>query len=155
MSLALLRDERDLVWLALSDVQRATSDVVFDVSFLAREQPGETPAPFLTASGYREPVAGIRSLLEGLGEAVGGDLTAMRHDPITDGLSLELKARGAPPNLTFEIVLWLDLTGMGPALRARGARGRHQSGLRIFVTRASLEEFRSQLFALALGDEDV
>lgn len=152
MSMALLRDERDLLWLALSDVRREGRDVIFDVSFLAREEPGESPVPFLTASGYREPAVGLLSLLEALGEAVGGDLTAMRHDPITDGLSFELKARGEPPRLTFEIVLWLDLTRMGAALRARGARGRHQSGLRMYVTRAGLEEFRERLSDLVVGE---
>jgi hypothetical protein len=146
---AILRDERDLLWLVLDDVRRQGGDVLYDVHFLAREAVGEPPAPFLSAGAYREPVEGMASLLEALAGAVVGEVRALRHDPITDGLSLEVKAQGEPGDLRFEVVLWLDLTRMGPALKARAVRGRHQSGLRFVATQAGLEQFREALFSLA------
>jgi len=146
---AILRDERDLIWLVLDDVRRIGGDVLYDVHFLAREAIGEPPAPFLSAGSYREPAAGLTGLLDGLAGAVVGDVRALRHDPITDGLSLELKFRGEASDLRCEVVAWLDLTRMGPALKSRAVRGRHQSGLRFFATRAGLEEFRDTLFSLA------
>jgi hypothetical protein len=147
--LAILRDERDLLWLAFSDLSRHGGDVLFAVHFCAREEPGEPPTPFLSAAAYREPVEGMLHFIDELGLAVAGDVSALRYDPISDGLSMELKAHGRGADLTFEVVLWLDLTRMGPAMKARAVRGRHQAGLRMHVTRAGLEAFRESLFALA------
>lgn len=149
MTTAILRDERDLLWLVLDDVRREGSDVLHDVHFLARNEPASPPEPFLSARGYREPASGFDTLVENIGHAVGGEASALRHDPIADGLSVELKAQGSGQGLCFELVAWLDLTRMSPALKARGNRGRHQSGLRMVVTRAALESFRSELFLLA------
>lgn len=147
--IAILRDERDLLWLALSDVSLHGNDILYDVHFCAREEPGEAPTPFLSAAGYREPIEGMRHFIEELGHAVAGEVTALRHDPIADGMSVELKATGQGEDLTFQVVLWLDLTRMGRAMKARAVRGRHQSGLRMHVTRAGLEAFRDSLFTLA------
>ena len=149
MSMAILRDERDLLWLALSEIRREQDDCVFDVHLLARDEPTEVPSPFLSGCGYREPLPGLAGLLSSLAEAVVGEVSALRHDPIGDGLSLELKARGEGSTLSFEVVLWLDLTRMNRARTARATRGRHQVGMRMFVTRAALEEFRSSLSILA------
>ncbi len=149
MSTAILRDERDLLWLVLDDVHRVGSDVLYDVHFLARNEPAEPPEPFLSTRGYREPAEGFDSLVENIGHAVGGEASALRHDPIADGMSVELKAQGSGQDLCFELVVWLDLTRMSRALKARGHRGRHQSGLRMVVSRADLESFRSELFLLA------
>ena len=149
-AMAILRDDRDLLWLALSLVECTEEDLVFDVHLLARDEPGESPVPFVTACGYREPLVGIRALLEDLAGAVRGDVTALRHDPISDGLSIELKAQGAP-DLGFEVVLWLDLTRMGRAMRARASRGRHQGGLRFFCDRTALEAFRADLASFLVG----
>ena len=150
--MAILRDDRDLLWLALSMVERTDSELVFDVHMLARDEPDEAPVPFMTACGYREPLAGIRSLLDDLGGAVSGEVTALRHDPISDGLSIELKAQGSP-ELGYEVVLWLDLTRMGRAMRARASRGRHQSGMRFFCGRAALENFRADLASFVAGPQ--
>ncbi len=152
-SMAILRDERDLLWLALSEVRAQGDDIWFDVHFLARDEPGEPPEPFLSTCGFREPRAGLRELLRNLAGAVTGDVSAIRHDPIAEGLSMELKARGGPSDLVFEIVLWLDLTRMSRAMKARAARGRHQAGLRMFVRRDALEEFRAALFTLAFSGD--
>ncbi len=153
--LAILRDERDLLWLLLSDVRRHGADLVFDVALCAREEPDEPPVPYLTAAGYREPLPAVRHFLDELAAAVTGEVSALRHDPVTDGFSMELKASGAGRDLTFETVMWLDLTRMGRAMRARAVRGRHQSGLRMHVTRDALESFRESLFALAFGADEV
>lgn len=149
--MAILRDERDLVWLTLSGLERRGPDVVYDVHFMAREQPTEPPEPFLSGYGFREPIEGLTQLIEHLGEAVAGSLTALRHDPIADGLSIELKAggQGNPPQ--FEVVTWLDLTRTSRALKARAVRGRHQVGIRMFTDRDRLEEFRAGLIALAIS----
>ncbi len=148
-TMAILRDERDLLWLTVSGVGRRGNDLRYDVHLLARDEPTEPPEPFLSGYGFREPVAGLAHLVTHLGEAVSGTLTALRHDPIADGLSIELKARGHGDRSSFEVVVWLDLTRTSRALKARGSRGRHQVGLRMFTSRARLEEFRAALFALA------
>lgn len=152
--MAVLRDERDLLWLAVSGLERRGSDVLYDVHLLARDEPTDPPEPFLSGYGFREPMAGLSRLVEHLGEAVVGTLTAMRHDPITDGLSLELKAGGQGNPPSFQVVAWLDLTRTSRALKARAARGRHQVGLRLFTTRERLEEFRADLIALANSPTD-
>jgi hypothetical protein len=155
MTTAILRDERDLLWLIVdtSEAPASPSDVRYDVHFCAREEPGEPPEPFLSAAGYSEPRAGLASLVENIGHAVSGNASALRHDPIADGLSIELKARDGGPDPSFEVVVWLDLTRMSRALRARGTRGRHQSGLRMIVRRSGLEAFRAALFLLASESE--
>jgi len=153
-SMAILRDERDLLWLALSVVERTDQHLVFDVHMLARDEPEEPPVPFMTACGYREPLEGIRGLLDDLAGAVSGEVTALRHDPISDGLSIELKALGAV-ELGFEVVLWLDLTRMGRAMRARASRGRQQSGLRFFCGRAALDDFRADLASFVVAPQDL
>ena len=150
--IAILRDDRDLLWLALSVTERTDTDLVFDVHMLARDEPQEAPVPFLTACGYREPLTGLRALLDGLAGAVSGEVSALRHDPISDGLSFELKAQ-ATAELSFEVVLWLDLTKMGRAMRARATRGRQQSGLRLFCGRAALDDFRADLSAIVVGQQ--
>ena len=150
--MAILRDDRDLLWLALSAVECTEQDLVFDVHMLARDEPGEAPVPFLTACGYREPLAGIRGLLDDLAGAVSGEVKALRHDPISDGLSIELKAQ-ATAELGFEVVVWLDLTRMGRAMRARASRGRQQSGMRFFCGRAALEDFRADLASFVVGPQ--
>ncbi len=152
MTTAVLKDERDLLWLVLDGVEPSRGGVTYDVHFCAREEPGEPPEPFMSAAGYFEPAEGFGSLVENLGHAVSGAASALRHDPIADGLSVELKARHGGPDPSFEVVLWLDLCGMSPALRARGHRGRHQAGLRMIVRRSALEAFRSSLFLLASDD---
>ncbi len=149
MSPAVLRDERDLLWLLIDDVTVRGADVLFTVHFLARDEPGEPPVPFVSAGPYREPLVGLQSLLDGLGHAVAGGVRALRHDPIADGLSIELKAQGESAEDGFAVVLWLDLTRMGRALKARASRGRQQAGLRMYVSRAALEAFRADLEALA------
>lgn len=153
MTTAILRDERDLLWLVLDELEVHGGTVRHAVHFCARDEPGEPPEPFLSAGRYQEPLDGLQSLVENIGHAVSGEATALRHDPVADGLSLELKARERGSEPTFEVVLWLDLTRMSRALKARGVRGRHQSGLRMIVTRSALEAFRSTLFLLASGEE--
>jgi len=143
LAMAILRDERDLLWLAISMNELNERELIFDVHMLARDVPEEAPVPFLGVFACREPLAGLRGLLEDLGGAVSGEVTALRHDPISDGLSIELKAQQGGSG--FEVVVWLDLTRMSPAMKARASRGRHQSGLRFFCTRAGLEDFRAQL----------
>ncbi len=152
MTTAILRDERDLLWLVV-EAEAHGGDVLYDVHFCARDEPGEPPEPFLSAPGYREPAPGLQSLVENIGHAVAGTASALRHDPIADGLSVELKARDGGPDPSFELVLWLDLTRMGRALRARGTRGRHQAGLRMIVRRSALEGFRAALFLLASPED--
>jgi hypothetical protein len=150
--MAILRDERDLLWLALSNLSRQGGDLIFDVHLLARDEPTGPPTPFLSGRGYREPISGISGLLRSLDEAVSGELSAMRHDPIQDGLSFELKAAPGGQDPSFEVVLWLDMTRTGRAMKARATRGRHQAGLRLFTTREQLEEFRAGLFSLAFSE---
>ena len=142
-AMAILRDERDLLWLAISISERSDRDLIFDVHMLARDEPDEAPVPFLSGFGYREPLAGLRALVDDIGGVVSGDIKAMRHDPISDGLSIELKAQRGVDG--FEVVVWLDLTRMSRAMKARATRGRQQSGLRFFCGRAGLEDFRAQL----------
>ena len=149
MTTAVLRDERDLLWLVLDGVEATDAGVSYDVHFCARDEPDQPPEPFLSAGGHLEPASGFRSLVESIGHAVSGSASALRHDPVADGLSFEVKARDGGPDPSFEVVLWLDLTRMSPALIARGHRGRHQSGLRMIVRRSALEAFRSALFLLA------
>ncbi len=153
MTTAVLRDERDLLWLVLDHVEVAGGDVVYDVHFCAREEPDQPPEPFVSTGGFREPVEGFGSLVENIGHAVSGAASALRHDPIADGLSMELKARDGGPDPSFEVVIWLDLTRMSRALKARGTRGRHQAGLRMIVRRSGLEAFRAALFLLASPEE--
>ena len=153
MTTAVLRDERDLLWLVLDGVERSDSGVTYDVHFCARDEPEEPPEPFVSAGGYLEPAEGFHSLVENIGHAVSGAASALRHDPIADGLSFEVKARDGGPDPSFEVVVWLDLTRMSRALMARGHRGRHQSGLRMIVRRSGLESFRAALFLLASVDE--
>ena len=148
------------MWLVLGGVERAGGSVHYDVHFLARDEPDLPPEPFLSACGYTEPAEGFVELLRSFGEAVAGPVTALRHDPVSDGLSIELKCRstssaeGRPvAGDSFELVVWLDLTRMGRAMRVRGRRGRHQAGLRLFTTRAHLEAFRADLSRLATGSE--
>ena len=152
VSMVILRDERDLVWLALSQLERTETDLFFNVHLLARDEPDEPPEPFLTACGYREPLVGVRALLDDLAGAITGEVTALRHDPISDGLSMELKAQGGTGG--FEVVLWLDLCRMSRAMRGRASRGRQQSGLRFFCGRAALEEFRAGLATFVLEAQD-
>ena len=147
--MAILRDDRDLVGVAISVEDLNERDLIFDVHMLARDEPDEAPVPFLSAFSYREPLAGLRGLLDDLAGAVTGEVTALRHDPISDGLSMELKAQRGGQG--FEVVVWLDLTRMSPAMKARATRGRHQSGLRFFCTRSALEDFRSQLASFVAG----
>jgi hypothetical protein len=149
MTTAILRDERDLLWLVLDEVSLHGGTVVHDVHFCARDEPDRPPEPFLSAGGFREPIAGFRSLVENIGHAVSGSASALRHDPISDGLSMELKARDGGDDPSFEVVIWLDLCRMSRALKARGTRGRHQAGLRMIVRRSGLEAFRAALFLLA------
>ncbi len=149
---AILRDERDLLWIVLDDVRRRGGDLVHDVHFLARTSPSEPPEPFLSTFGHREPTAAFDSLLEDLGHAVAGGVRALRHDPINAGLSLELKSRPEEGgDAMFEVTAWLSLVRMNQAMKARAVRGRHQSGLRMMITRAGLEAFRSELIALTEG----
>jgi hypothetical protein len=152
--MAVLRDDCDLVWLTLSGLERRGGDVLYDVHLMARDEPGEPPEPFLSGYGFREPIVGLAQLIDHLGEAVAGSLTALRHDPIADGLSIELKlgGQGNPPQ--FEVVAWLDLTRTSRALKARATRGRHQVGTRFFTDLGRLEEFRAGLIALANSAAD-
>lgn len=148
-AMAILRDERDLLWLAVSGIRRRGDELTYDVHLLARDEPTEPPEPFLSGYGFAEPRSGLSHLIDHIGLAVTGELTALRHDPITDGLSIELKARGQGNPPSFEVVVWLDLTRTSRALKARATRGRHQVGMRLFTGRERLEEFRAALFALA------
>lgn len=146
---AVLRDERDLVWLVLSSIRPLGADLAFDVHFLSRDEPDDAPQPFLSGVGYREPESGLRGLLDVLAAVVLEDVRALRHDPLQDGLSLEIKTEGAGDDRNFEVVLWLDLTRTSRAMRAWGSRGRQRSGLRFFTTVERLEEFRRDLDRLA------
>ncbi|MCO4771450.1 MAG: hypothetical protein KDA24_15565 [Deltaproteobacteria bacterium] len=145
--MVLLRDERDLLWLVLDDFVARGNDRLCDVHFLAREAPAEPPQPFISTFGVVEPREGLAALAEGLARAAEGEVSAMRHDPIGPGLSLELKATGSDETLTFEVVLWLDLVRMNPAMKSRAVRGRHQSGMRMHVTAAALRDFAAGLRA--------
>ena len=146
---AILRDERDLVWIVLDDVHLQGGDLVYDVHYLARTEPTEAPEPFLSTFGHREPREALDSLLDGIGRTVAGEVRALRHDPIGDGLSLEVKARSEAAGMRFQVTAWLDLVRMNRAMRSRAVRGRHQGGLRFSTTRADLESFRAALIALA------
>jgi len=144
-AVAILRDERDLLWLMLDDFRARGDDRIVDVHFLARDVPDEPPVPFLSAWGVVEPAAGLVSLAESIGGMASGELRALRHDPIGPGLSMEMKAG----DRACEVVLWLDLVRMSDALKARGVRGRHQAGMRMFVDHAALSGFRAGLLQLA------
>lgn len=146
--MAVLRDERDLLWLVLDDFVARGNDRLCDVHFLAREEPTEPPAPFVSTFGVVEPCEGLRSLAEGLRQAAAGELHALRHDPIGPGLSMEVKASGGESR-TFEVVLWLDLVRMNRAMKSRATRGRHQAGLRMHVDAAALRAFADGLAAHA------
>jgi hypothetical protein len=146
---AILRDERDLIWIILDDVRPIGVDLLYDVHFLARSEPNEPPEPFLSTFGHREPRHALNSLLDALGRAVTGEVRALRHDPVGDGLSLEIKADTKSGALGFEITAWLDLVRMNRAMRSRAVRGRHQGGLRFHTTQAYLESFRAELIAFA------
>ncbi len=154
LAMAVLREERDLIWVVIDNVRLEGRDRIFDVHFLARDEPTEPPQTFLSGYGYREPIEAIASWLNNLAGAVLGEHRALRHDPVSDGLSMELKAQGEGGDLRFEVVLWLDLTRVGPAMKARANRGRHQSGLRFFVTRQDLDGFREMLVNLVYPDEE-
>jgi len=147
--MVILRDERDLLWLALDDFVARGNDRLCDVHFLARDVPTEPPAPFVSTFGVVEPREGLRALAEGLASAAEGEVSALRHDPIGPGLSIEIKASGQGEHLTFQVVMWLDLVRMNPAMKSRAVRGRHQSGLRMHVTAAALREFAAGLRAVA------
>ncbi len=146
---AILRDERDLLWIVLDDVKIVGRDLIYDVHYLARSAPGEAPEPFVSTFGHREPRSAFASLLDDLGRAVAGEVRALRHDPVTDGLCVEVKARTEGGEATFEITTWLDLVRMNHAMKSRAVRGRHQSGLRLTATRAGLESFRADLIGFA------
>jgi hypothetical protein len=151
---AILRDERDLIWIILDDVHSRGGDLLYDVHYLARSEPNEPPEPFLSTFGHREPREALASLLDGLGRAVTGEVTALRHDPVGDGISLEIKSRTEAAGLRFEVTAWLDLIRMNRAMKARAVRGRHQGGLRFFSTREYLESFRADLIAFADSSSD-
>lgn len=146
---AVLRDERDLVWLVIGAIEPLGSGLRFDVHFLSRDEPDDAPQPFLSGLGYQEPESALRSLVEALAGMVLGDVRALRHDPIQDGLSFEVKAEGDPSDPTFEVVLWLDLTRTSRAMKVWGSRGRQRSGLRFYTNLERLEEFRRDLDRLA------
>lgn len=146
---AVLRDERDLVWLVVDSVRPVGGDLSFDVHFLSRDEPDDAPQPFLSGVGYREPESGLRSLVESLAGVVLGELTALRHESISDGLSFEIEVEGQGEERSLEVVLWLDLTRTSRAMKAWGSRGRQRSGLRFFTTVDKLEEFRHDLDRLA------
>ncbi|GEM_PF-1540415 len=149
MTTAILRDERDLLWIVLDDVKIVGGSLVYDVHFLARAEPDQAPEPFVSTFGNREPREAFGSLLEELGRSVTGEVRALRHDPVSDGLSLEVKARSEGHEMCFEITAWLDLVRMNRAMKSRAVRGRHQSGLRLITTRAALESFRADLIGFA------
>ena len=148
-SVAVLADERDLVSLVLGPLRPAGSELSFDVQFLARDEPDSPSRAFVSGVGYREPESGLRSLVEALAGVVLGDVHAVRHDPIHDGLSFEVKASGEGQARNLEVVLWLDLTRTSRSMKAWGSRGRQRSGLRFFTTADKLEAFRSDLARLA------
>jgi len=145
---AVLRDERDLVALAFENVRSVGTDRIFDVQFRVRQGPELPPESFLCATAHREPAVALASLLDDVARAVVGDISALRHDPVSDGVSIELKAGGAAGEDGYQVVVWLDLCRVSPATRARATRGRHQAGLRFFTNRERLEEFRTQLAQL-------
>ena len=147
--MAILRDERDLVWIVLDDVHAVGADLRYDVHYLARATPNDPPEPFLSTFGHREPREALQSLTEELGRAVSGDVRALRHDPVGDGLSVEVKARTEGSGRAFEITAWLDLVRMNQAMKSRAVRGRHQGGLRFVSTRSQVESFRVELLAFA------
>lgn len=138
---AILRDERDLLWLMLDDFRARGDDRIVDVHFLARDAPNEPPVPFLSAWGVVEPRSGLHSLAESVAAMASGELRALRHDPIGPGLSMEMKAG----EQSCEVVLWLDLVRVSDALRARAVRGRHQAGMRMFVGHDALRDFQAGL----------
>jgi hypothetical protein len=146
---AILRDERDLLWIVLDDVKVAGKDLLYDVHFLARNEPDSAPEPFMSTFGHREPSVAFCSLLEEIGRAVAGEVRALRHDPVNDGLSLELKSRVEGSEIRYEVTTWLDLIRMNRAMKSRAVRGRQQSGVRMMTSRAALESFRSDLIAFA------
>ncbi|HCP47311.1 MAG TPA: hypothetical protein DIU15_14815 [Deltaproteobacteria bacterium] len=152
---AVLRDERDLVALAFENVRSQGADRIFDVQFRVRQGPEAAPEPFLCATAHREPAVALSSLLDDLGRAVVGEISALRHDPVADGVSIELKAGGLAGEGGYQVVVWLDLCRVSPATRARATRGRHQSGLRFFTTRDRLEDFRAQLAQLVEGGPSI
>ena len=148
--MVLLRDERDLLWLVLDDFVARGNDRLWDVHLLAREEPTEPPQPFVSTFGVVEPREGLASLADGLGRAANGEVSALRHDPVGPGLSIEVKGSGgSEENRTFEVVIWLDLVRMNPAMKSRAVRGRHQAGMRMHVTAASLRDFATGLAAHA------
>lgn len=140
-AMVVLRDERDLLWLVLDDFVERGEDRLYDVHFLAREEPNEPPQPFISTFGVAEPRESLRSLAHDLSRASDGEVSALRHDPFGMGFSMEIKATGEAENLTFEVVLWLDLVRMNPAMKSRAVKGRHQAGLRLHVTAAALRDF--------------
>ena len=142
---AILPDERDLVWLVVGSVRPLGNEFSFDVHFASRDEPDDAPQPVLSGVGYREPESGLRSLVESLAGVVLGDIRALRHDPVQDGLSFEIKVEGDGQQRSLEVVLWLDLTRTSRAMKAWGTRGRQRSGLRFHTTVDKLEQFRSDL----------
>ncbi len=144
-SVAILKDERDLLWLMFDDFRARGDDRIVDIHFLARETPDQPPVPFLSAWGVVEPAAGLRSLADSVGKMAEGELRALRHDPIGPGLSMEVKSG----QHSFEVVLWLDMVDTNPAFKARAMRGRHQTGMRMFVNADALAELRAGLLQLA------
>ncbi len=146
--LAILKDERDLLWLMLDDFRARGQDRIVDIHFLARDAPDQPPVPYLSAWGVVEPAAGLRSLADSVGKMAEGELRALRHDPIGPGLSMEMKA--GPQ--ACEVVLWLDLVHTSQAFKARAVRGRHQAGMRMFVDMESLAGFRAGLLQLAYAE---
>ena len=148
-SVAVLRDERDLVSLVFGPLRPEGSELSFDVQFLCRDEPDAPPRAFLSGTGYREPESGLRSLVEALAGVVLGDVRALRHDPIHDGLSFEVQTSGEGSERSLEVVLWLDLTRTSRSMKAWGSRGRQRSGLRFFTSVEKLETFRGALDRLA------
>ena len=146
---AILTDERDLVWLLVGDIRDRGDHFSFDVHFLSRDRPDEAPEPFLSGLGYQEPAAGLRSLLDHLAGVVLGEIRAMRHDPVSDGLSIELKVDGDGPDRDCEVVLWLDLTRTTRAMKVWGSKGRQRAGLRFHTGIDQLESFRVALERIA------
>ncbi len=142
---ARLLDERDLVGVSVE--LDAAGRVA--VCFLGREQPESPPAAWLSVAGFREPPEASLTLMDGLWGLVRGEISAMRHDPVGDGLSIEVKLeRAADGEDRYEVVLWLDLLRWNPAFKARATRGRQRAGLRFFTTRDRLEAFREGLQGL-------
>lgn len=124
------------------DVDVSNARIVIDL--LRCPGAGASPEAFVSVGPMTEPLTALRAMASNLRDLSDDDATAVRIDPATDGLSIEVKR---PEGEDCEVVLWLDLVRLNPAFKLRATRGRHQAGLRLHARATAVSAFAAALLA--------